>query len=218
MKIWAFSELQNSDQQIVIFPGNRNRFAESTSVQIGIGIVCESQTLQIGIGIISVRWELFANYSQISEIYFLSYIILIISFSWLLYMFPLKNLLGKEYHNEICIHSLYLFLIKIRYSWILWKIFLNRNIICQITILANMNNIHEMKLWGIGIGIYSWPKYQRIDLWRIYSQTIRELFANRELFAEHCYRTWWNMRFKNLSGDFRQKEMTELAESGYGHY
>ena len=34
------------------------------------------------------------------------------------------------------------------------KIFVNRNIICQITILANRNNIHEMKLWQIGIGIY----------------------------------------------------------------
>ena len=55
---------------------------------------------------------------------------------------------------------------------------MNRIIIRQITILANRNNIHEMKLWRIGIGIYSWPKYQRIDLWRIYSRTIHELFAN----------------------------------------
>ena len=80
---------------------NRNRFAEPTSVQIGIGIVCESKNLQIGIGIIFVKWELFVNYSQISEIFFLSYIIR------------------------------------------------------QIKILANRNNIHEMKLWRIGIGIYS---------------------------------------------------------------
>ena len=29
-------------------------------------------------------------------------------------------------------------------------------------------------------------EYQRIYLLRIYSQTIHELFANRELFAEHC--------------------------------
>ena len=57
----------NSDQQIVISPanGNRNRFAEPTSVRIGTGIVYESQNLQIGIGITFVRWELFANYSQI---------------------------------------------------------------------------------------------------------------------------------------------------------
>ena len=54
-----------SDQQIIIFPAtwNRNRFAEPTSVGIGIGIVCESQNMRIGIGIIFVRWELFANYS-----------------------------------------------------------------------------------------------------------------------------------------------------------
>ena len=72
-----------SDQRIVIFPANRNRnrFAEPTSVRIGIGIVRESQNLRIGIGIIFVRWELFANYSRISEIFFLSYFILIISFS-----------------------------------------------------------------------------------------------------------------------------------------
>ena len=49
-----------------------------------------------------------------------------------------------------------------------------------------MNIVHEMKLWRLGIGIYFWPEYQRIDLWQIYLQTISELFANRELFAEHC--------------------------------
>ena len=59
------------DQQIVIFSANRNRnrFA-GPSVRIGIGIVPEFQNLQIGIGIIFVRWEEFANYSQIPEIYF----------------------------------------------------------------------------------------------------------------------------------------------------
>ena len=149
------SFLKTTDQQIVIFPANRNRnrFAEPTSVRIGIGIVCESKNLHIRIGIIFVRWQLFANYSQISEIFFLSYIILIISFSWLLYIFPLINLLGKENYSEIYAYYLYIFLIKIRYWWILWKIFVNRNIIHQIAILANRNNIHEMKLWRIGIGI-----------------------------------------------------------------
>ena len=46
---------QTSDQGIVIVPANknRNRFAEPTSVRIGIGIVCEFQNLQIGIGMIS---------------------------------------------------------------------------------------------------------------------------------------------------------------------
>ena len=77
------SQRQNSDQGVGNFPANknRNRFAEPLSVRIGIVIVCESKNLRIGIGIIFVRWELFANYSQISEIFFLAYIILIISFS-----------------------------------------------------------------------------------------------------------------------------------------
>ena len=73
-----------------------------------------------------------------------------------------------------------------RYSLILWKIFMNRNNICEITVFANRKNIHEIKLWQIGIGIYLLSKYQRIDLWQIYLQTICELFANRELFDEHC--------------------------------
>ena len=133
-----------------------------------------------------VRWEIFAKYSWISEIFFLSYIILIISFSWLLYIFPLKKLPGKENYREIYAHSLYIFLFKIRYSWILWNIFVNRNIIRKITMLANRNNIYEMKLWRIEMGIYSWHYYQQIDLWRIYLQTIHKLFANQELFAKHC--------------------------------
>ena len=83
--------------------------------------------------------------------------------------------------------SIYIFNIKVRYSWILWKIFVNRTNICQITLFANMNNIYEMKTCQIGIGIYLWLKYQWKDLWQIYSQTIHQLvFANRELFAEHC--------------------------------
>ena len=59
-----------SDQRIVIFPANRNRnrFAEPTSVRIGIGIVREFQNLRIGIGIIFVRWEVFANNSRIPDI------------------------------------------------------------------------------------------------------------------------------------------------------
>ena len=60
--------------QKVIFAtnGNRNRFAEPTSVRIGIGLIREFQNLGIGIGIIFVRWEVFANYSRIPEIFFLS--------------------------------------------------------------------------------------------------------------------------------------------------
>ena len=72
-----FIKILFSVQQIVIHPANRNRnrFVEPTSVQIGIGIFHESQNLQIGIGKVFVRWEVFANYSHIPEIYFVSYII-----------------------------------------------------------------------------------------------------------------------------------------------
>ena len=111
------------------------------------------------------------------------------NFFFLTFLTHLKRLPGKQSHSEIYAYSLYIFNIRIRYSWILWKIFVNRNSIRQIKIFVNRNNIHEMKLWRIGIGIYLWPKYQRIDSWRIYSRTIRELFANRELFAEHCSRS-----------------------------
>ena len=64
---------------------------------------------------------------------------------------------------------------------------MNRYNLRQINIVANRKNIYEMKLWQIGIGIYLWPKYQQIDSWQIYSQTICKLFANREVFAEHCF-------------------------------
>ena len=103
-----------------------------------------------------------------------------------------KNLPAKHSHSEIYSYSLYIFSKRIRYSWILWKIVVNRNNIRQISIFANRNNIQEIKLWRIGIGIYSWPKYQWIDSWRIYPWTTRELFANRELFAEH----WHYAHFK----------------------
>jgi hypothetical protein len=61
---------QVSDKRIVIFPANRNRnrFAEPTSVRIGIRIVREFQNM--GIGIIFVRWEVFANNSRQPHIYF----------------------------------------------------------------------------------------------------------------------------------------------------
>ena len=184
--VWHFS-----DQQIVIFPANknRNRFAQPPSVRIGIGIVCEFVNLLIGIGIIFVRWKVFANNSRIPDIHFFSKKFLKNYFSWLLYFFHLKNLPGKQSHSEIYSYSLCIFNKIIRYSWILWKIFANRNNIHEINIFAKRNNIYEMKLWRIEIGIYSSPKYQQIDSWRIYSQTIRKLFANRELFAEHCD-TW----------------------------
>ena len=64
-----------------------------------------------------------------------------------------------------------------------------------------------MKLWRIGIGIYLWPEYQQIDLWRIYSRTICKLFANRELCAEHRFFliSIWNINLdKNLNWSHQQ--------------
>ena len=96
---------------------NRNRFVESPSVRIAIGILWKFQNLWIGIGIIFVRWEVFANYSRTSEIYFSKFFSLKKSYSWLLYIFLLlKNLLGKQSHCEIYPYSLYIFNIRIRYS------------------------------------------------------------------------------------------------------
>ena len=146
-----------SDQWIVIFPANRNRnrFAEPTSVRIGIGIVCEIKNLQIGIGIIFVRLEVFAKYSRIPEIYFFPLSFSNNFFFLTVIYFLFKKLNGQKSHSEIYAYFLYIFNIKIRYSWILWKIFVNRNNIRQITIFANRNTIHELKLWRIGIGIYT---------------------------------------------------------------
>ena len=74
LHILCKSGFSSSDHQIVNFPANRNRnrLAEPTSVQIGKGIVCEFQNLPTGIGIIFVRWEVFANNSQIPDINFFS--------------------------------------------------------------------------------------------------------------------------------------------------
>ena len=96
------------------------------------------------------------KYSQISHEYLKfvsSHIFLIISFSRLIYIFPLKKYPDKENHIEIYFLSLYIYIfwIKIRYSWILSKIFVNRNTICQLTILANRNIIHEIKSWRPGV-------------------------------------------------------------------
>ena len=72
-----------------------NRFAEPTSVRIGIGIVREFQNLQIGIGIIFVRWEVFANYSRIPEIFFLSNMFLTFLFLLTLIYFSFEKLTGQ---------------------------------------------------------------------------------------------------------------------------
>ena len=59
--------MDSSVQRIVLIPANRNRnkFAESTSVGLVIGIVCEFQNLQIGIGIVFFGREVFVDYPQI---------------------------------------------------------------------------------------------------------------------------------------------------------
>ena len=90
---------------------------------------------------------------------------------------------NKAIFSEIYAYSLYIFNKKIRHSWILWTIFVNRNNFGQIKIFANRNNIHDIELLKIGIGIYSWPKYQQIDSWQIYLQTICKLFANYSLIT-----------------------------------
>ena len=79
----------------------------------------------------------------------------------------------KQSNSEGYAYSLYIFNIRIRYSWIIWKVFGNRNNIRPITIFSNKNNSHEINLWQFGVGIYSWPKYQQLDLW----QPIFKLFA-----------------------------------------
>ena len=145
-----------SVQRIVIFPTNRirNRLAEPTSVRIGIGIVREFQNLRIWIGIVFVRREVFANYSQTPTLYCSLAFFLMISCSWLIYIYILENLTGKLNHGVIFLYIVYVFNIKIKYSWILWKILANINNKTEIIIFANMNNIHKIKLWRIGIGTY----------------------------------------------------------------
>ena len=62
-----------SVHQIVCFSlanRHRNRFAQPTSLQIKIGMVRKLQNFQRGIGIVFVRQEVFANYSQIPDIFF----------------------------------------------------------------------------------------------------------------------------------------------------
>ena len=112
--------------------------------------------------------------------------------------------------------------IRIIYSWIPWKIYVNRNNICQIKIFKNRNNIHEMTLWRIGIGIYLWHKYQRIYSWWIYLQTICEIFAKRELFAEHWivqYRIYSSIvpMIKSNSRNVKWPVVIGLSMHGYNY-
>ena len=74
------------------------------------------KNLRIGIGIIFIIWKVITNYLQIPEIYIFSYFFSDIPFSQLLYVFHLKNLLGKQSHSEIYVYSLYILDMKIRYS------------------------------------------------------------------------------------------------------
>ena len=79
----------------------------------------------------------------------------------------------------------------LRYSWILWKIFKNRNNILQIIIFMNRNNIHEMKLWRIWMGIYSWPKYQQIESWLIYLRIENYLLHTVVYLHLECANVWF---------------------------
>ena len=118
-------------------------------------------------------------------------------FFWLLCIFHLKILPGKHSHSELYSYSLFIFNIRIRYSWILSKIFANRNNFCQINIFANRNIIHEIKLWQIGIGIYLWHKYQQIDSWQIYlrikNYSLNTVPCHMSLFTCHVSRVTCQM-------------------------
>ena len=109
---------KNSDQQIVIFPLNRNRkrFAEPGVIQIGIGIVCEFQNLRMGKGKVFVRWAVFANYSRIPKINLFTEFVFSNFFFLILIYFYLKNLHGKHSRSKLYAFFLYIFNIKIRYS------------------------------------------------------------------------------------------------------
>ena len=132
----------------------------------------------MGVGIIFSRHDIFPNYSQILEIFsslsfsqyyfILSNIYIYIFFFFNFFSF--KNLPWKQNHSDMFVLFIYIIIIKLGCSWIHNKIFANWNNICEI---ANKSSIHQMKLWRLGIGIYLLPKYQRIDLWQIYSWTIR---------------------------------------------
>ena len=116
VKIGTIAKISYHQIGIITANRNRNRFAEPVSEQIGIGIVCELQNLQIGIGIIFVRWDVFANYSQITEIFFsLRIFSKDIFFLTGIYLY-FKNLLCKQSHGDIHAYSLYIFNIRIRYS------------------------------------------------------------------------------------------------------
>ena len=64
---------------------------------------------------------------------------------------------------------------------------MNRNDIPEIINFANRNNIHKMKMWGMGIGIYCNLNIRN----QICDKNICELFTNEKLFAEHwCVFPW----------------------------
>ena len=75
-----------------------------------------NQNLKKGIGIIFVRWDVYANYSWIPEIYFsIHFFSNNSSFSFLIYLL-FEKLTRKQTHSEINAYSLCIFNIIIRYS------------------------------------------------------------------------------------------------------
>ena len=126
---------------------NRNRLAESTSLKIGIWVVCAFQKLRKGIGRIFVRREVFANYSQITEIFlslslFSSFLFLD---SYILFL-QKNNITNKLEKFTYCI---YLFSIEKKYSIVIWKIIVKRINTCERVIFDHRNNIHKVKFESI---------------------------------------------------------------------
>ena len=101
----------------IYFPPNRNRFAEPTSVRIGIRVVRELQNLRIGIGIILVICicKLFMNYINIFLFYLIKKKVVLLTLTFFV--------IWKTYWANKAIvkymHILYIFNIRFRYSWIL---------------------------------------------------------------------------------------------------
>ena len=133
-----------------------------------------------------MRRKIFANYSQLPEIFVSLYFIslFLVLDSYFFFKFK-KKLPGNQNHSVISWNFVYIFIIKIKYSWTQKNISRNGNNIFPIKIFTNRNTIYEIKMLRTGIGIYLWPKYGQIDLWQIYFWNICKLYAYIKIFAKH---------------------------------
>ena len=179
-----------SDQWIVISPPNRNRirFTEPTTVRIGIGIVCESQNLRIDIGIIFIRWELFANYSQISEIFF-SRIYYFNNFFFLtLIYFSFEKLTGQRNPKwNICPLSIYI-LYTIHYAYYTICFIIYNLHYTLYTIHYTLYTIHYT-LYTIHYALYTKRLYHFTTI-RLYNCTTIQLY-NYTTIKLYNYTTIW---------------------------